>query len=112
MEILKLINQGSNHLKNKKIFSHKLDSEILLSKILNKTREELLINLNSEATIEEVKKFYKLINRRSINEPIAYILKNKEFWSKNFFVNKNVLIPRPETELMVEKIVEIYKNKN
>ena len=112
MEILKLINHGSKQLKNKNIFTHRLDSEILLSNILNKTREELLINLNKKVTPDKVVKFNKLVKRRSLKEPIAYILKTKEFWSKNFLVNSNVLIPRPETELMVDKIVAIFKNKN
>jgi len=112
MEILELINNGSRKLKNKKIYSHKLDSEILLSKVLNKTREELLINLNKKIEPKKINDFYKLVDRRSLKEPIAYILEKKEFWSKNFLVNKNTLIPRPETELMVEKIVKIFKKKD
>ena len=111
MEINKLLNTGSNHLKNSNIFTHKLDSEILLSKILNQTREELLINLDKKVSLKNIKQFNKLIKRRSNREPIAYILRKKEFWSKNFVVNKNTLIPRPETELMVEKIVNIFQNK-
>jgi len=112
MEILELINNGSRQLKNKKIYSHKLDSEILLSKVLNKTREELLINLNQKIEPQKIRDFHRLVDRRSLNEPIAYILKKKEFWSKSFFVNNNTLIPRPETELMVEKIVKIFKTKD
>ena len=111
MEILDLINHGSRQLKNKKIFSHKLDSEILLSKVLNKTREEILINLNQKIDPTKINHFNRLISRRSLREPIAYILEEKEFWSKNFLVNKNTLIPRPETELMVEKIVKIFEKK-
>ena len=111
MEINKLLNTGSNHLKNSNIFTHKLDSEILLSKILNQTREELLINFDKKVSLKNIKQFNKLIKRRSNREPIAYILRKKEFWSKNFVVNKNTLIPRPETELMVEKIVNIFQNK-
>ena len=55
--------------------------------------------------------YRRLIQRRSKNEPIAYIMEEKEFWSKNFFVNRDTLIPRPETELMVEEIIEIFKKK-
>ena len=112
MEIFELINKGSKQLRNKNIYSHKIDSEILLSKVLNKTREELLINLNKKIERQKIKDFYGLVKRRSSREPIAYILKEKEFWSKKFLVNNNTLIPRPETELMVEKIVKIFKNKN
>ena len=111
MNTLKLINEGSNKLKQSNIISHQLDSEILLSKVLNKTRENLLINLGQNIDRKNVKKFEKLIRRRSLNEPIAYILKKKEFWSRNFEINNNTLIPRPETELMVEKLVYIYKQK-
>ena len=74
MEILELINNGSKQLKNKKIYSHQLDSEILLSKVLNKTREELLINLNEEIGQQKIVYFNRLIERRSSKEPIAYIL--------------------------------------
>jgi release factor glutamine methyltransferase len=112
MEILELINSGSRRLKNKNIYSHKLDSEILLSKVLNKTREELLINLNQKIEPKKISNFHRLIDRRSSKEPIAYILEKKEFWSKNFLVNNNTLVPRPETELMVEKIVKIFKKKD
>ena len=112
MEILELINHGSRQLKDKRIYSHKLDSEILLSKVLNKTREELLINLDQKIAPQEISDFNKLVDRRSSKEPMAYILKEKEFWSKSFLVNNNTLIPRPETELMVEKIVKIFKTKD
>ena len=111
MEILELINFGSQKLKESNIYTYRIDSEILLAKTLNKKREELLINLNKKVTPKIVGKFTKLIARRALNEPIAYILKEKEFWSKNFYVDKNTLIPRPETELMVEKVVNIFKKK-
>ncbi len=112
MEVLKLINFGSKQLKRKNINSHKLDSEILLSKVLNVTRENILINLNQKIESKKVNQFHELIDRRLSYEPIAYILKEKEFWSKRFMVNSSTLIPRPETELMVEKIVKIFKNKD
>ena len=112
MQILKLINSASKFLKEKNIQSNKLDSELLLSKVLNKKREELLLKLDENVSKHRIIHFEKLIYRRSLKEPIAYILKQKEFWSKNFMVNKNTLIPRPETELMVEKIQKIFKNKS
>ena len=111
MEILELINVGSKELKKNQVNSHRLDSEILLAKIVKKRREELLINLSQKVSLGTIKNFKKLISRRSLKEPIAYILKEKEFWSKNFLVDKNTLIPRPETELMVEKVVNIFKKK-
>ena len=112
MNALTLINIGTKELKQKKIESSRLDSEILLSKTLNKKREEILINLDQEICQKYLLIYKKLILRRSQNEPVAYILKEKEFWSKNFFVSYDTLIPRPETELMVEKLVKIFNKKN
>ena len=111
MNILELINKGSHKLKYNKIISHKLDSEILLSKVLQKKREEILFNLDKSIELNKILEFEKLIERRSLKEPIAYILKEKEFWSKKFVIDKGILIPRPETELMVEKLVKMFKSK-
>ena len=112
MNALELINFGSSKLKNHNIKSYKLDSELLLSKLLRKRREEVLTNLEQNISNTIINKYKKLVLRRSLKEPIAYILESKEFWSKDFEVSKDALIPRPETELMVEKLTEIYKNKN
>jgi release factor glutamine methyltransferase len=111
MNALQIINLGTKKLMQKKIETSRLDSEILLSKILNKKREEVLVNLEQEICKENLYKYKKLIQRRLLNEPIAYILNEKEFWSKNFYVTTDTLIPRPETELMVEKLIKIFKKK-
>ena len=108
---LELINHGSNLLKEKNISTYRLDSEILLSKVLNTSRESILINLNKNIDKIVIKKYEKLIDRRTKKEPVAYILEEKEFWSKKFNVNRFTLIPRPETELMVEIIVKKFKQK-
>ena len=112
MNILDLISKGSYKLKNNSILSYRLDSEILLSKVLKKSRERVIIDQEEKVCKERLLKFNFLIKRRSRKEPIAYILNEKEFWSKKFLVSKNTLIPRPETELMVEKLVEINKGKS
>ena len=91
--------------------SYRLDSELILSKILKKSREEIIINLDRNITLKESFRFWRFIDRRLKREPIAYLLGEKEFWSKNFIVNKDTLIPRPETELMINKIVKMYENK-
>ncbi len=111
MNSLKLINIGSLLLKKNNISSHMLDSEILLSNTIKKSREELLINLNQNINEKNILKFRSYLDRRSKNEPIAYILGEKEFWSKKFKVNKDTLIPRPETELLVDKLVTIFMGK-
>ena len=111
MNILKVIQFGSQILKEKQILTNILDSELLLSKTLNKPREEILINLDQEVNKKNLLRFKKYIKRRSNNEPIAYILKEKEFWSKKFNLNTSTLIPRPETELLVAKIIQLFEGK-
>ena len=111
MKVLEAIKAGSRLLKEKNISTHILDSELLISKSLNKPREEILINLEQNINKKVLEDFNKYLLRRSKKEPIAYLLGEKEFWSKNFFVNKDTLIPRPETELLVNKLVTIFKKK-
>jgi len=111
MKALEAIKIGSNLLKENKISSYILDSEILLSKTLNKTREEILTNLDQIINKESILVFEKYLQRRKNKEPIAYILEEKEFWSKNFDISKDTLIPRPETELLVDKLIEIFRGK-
>ncbi len=111
MQVLKLINQGSELLRNNGVKSYQLDSELLLSSLLKSQRESLLVDLNKEVSKEIIENYRNLIIRRSNKEPIAYILKKKEFWSKDFIVNRNTLIPRPETELLSQSVIDIFKNK-
>ncbi len=111
MNNFEIIKIGSNFLKEKKIKSHILDSELLLSKILNKSREEILINLDKKISKESISAFKSLLKRRSTSEPIAYILGEKEFWSKKFYVSKDTLIPRPETEILVDELLKMYSGK-
>ena len=111
MNVLELINYGTKELKQKKINTSILDSELLLSKVLKKKREEILINLDKNICSKYFVRYKKLIQRRSQLEPIAYLMEEKEFWSKKFYVNTGALIPRPETELMVEKLIKIFKEK-
>ena len=111
MNIINLLNYGSRELQGNNITSYKIDSELLLARVLRKTREEIIINSEEKVSDKKTQEFFNLINRRSKREPIAYIFKEKEFWSKKFLVDKNTLIPRPETELLVEKILKFFPNK-
>ena len=111
MQILQLINQGSEYLRNKNIKSYRLDSELLLSSVLKKSREKMIIDFSEKVSNKTIRDFRNLIIRRSNKEPIAYILKRKEFWSKDFIVNRDTLIPRPETELLSQSVIDIYKSK-
>ncbi len=109
MNYQKAIDIGFSLLSKNKIKNAHLDSQLILSKILKKKREDILINLNKVINKKKVKKFNFLLSKRLKNEPIAYILGSKEFWKNNFFVNRSVLIPRPETEHLVEEILKIIK---
>ena len=89
-----------------------LDSEILLSKAINKDRKYIILNSSKKMKKENLKNFNNLIERRKKGEPIAYIINSKEFWNDSFYVDKNVLIPRPDTELIIDQVLKIFqKNK-
>ncbi len=102
------LNRGSKFLKENSIISHQIDSELLLSKVLNKKREYLVLNNTQILSSDLIFQFEVLLNRRKRKEPIAYILNRKEFWKNNFYVDKNVLIPRPDTEILIEQVMKIY----
>tara|TARA_Y100000590_G_scaffold452902_1_gene596909 strand:+ start:313 stop:1155 length:843 start_codon:yes stop_codon:yes gene_type:complete len=102
---------GSNELKRKNIETHQLDSEIILANLVKVSREQLLLDDHKNVTQDVYKKFKKNILLRSKLKPVAQIINKKEFWSTNFLVGKDTLIPRPETELMVEAILKIFKGK-
>ena len=105
MKYQEILNEGSKILKLNDIKSYNLDSEILLSSTLKLNRSQLLLNLNKRIENQEKKFFFNFIERRSKNEPIAYIIGYKEFWKSKFKVNKNVLIPRPDTETIIEQVL-------
>ena len=111
MIISELLDYGSKILKNNKIKTNQLDSELILSNLLKKKKENLIINSKEKVSKSTIDNFNKLITRRLKREPLAYILKQKEFWSKIFYVNRNTLIPRPETELLCESIIKTLKNR-
>ena len=114
MNYLQAINYSNNLLKTNNQNYSNLDSELMLAKVLNLSRERILINLNKKIYKEEFKRFSVLLKRRMNNEPIAYILNEKNFWKYKFYVNEYVLIPRPETELIIEefiKLVDFSKSK-
>jgi release factor glutamine methyltransferase len=111
MIIRDVILEGSNLLKKKKILSASLDSELLMSNLINKDRNYLLMNDNDSIKSEIYHKFIKLIERRSLNVPISYIINKKFFWKNEFFVNQNVLIPRPDTEIIVEQVLKLTDRK-
>ncbi|MCX6746070.1 MAG: peptide chain release factor N(5)-glutamine methyltransferase [Candidatus Parcubacteria bacterium] len=109
MQIKQIIKTYSQKLKAESS-SPILDIELLLTKVLNKPKEYLFEYPEKNLTTLQFSKFKKLSNRRANGEPIAYILGHKEFYNLDFKVDKNVLIPRPETEILVEEIIKYYKS--
>lgn len=106
------INEASKTLKHHNIESHNLDAQILLAEIMGVSREFLISRSKTYITKEVRQKYYNAIKRRIKNEPIAYITGKREFWSHDFLVNSFTLVPRPETELLIYKIVNYFKNKS
>ena len=113
MNINSAIIQGAEILKENFIKNPYLDSEILMAKAIQKDRKYILLNSKRDLDIESLNTFQKLINKRSIGKPIAYLTNKKFFWSTEFTVSDDILIPRPDTELVIEKVLDLtaFKNK-
>ncbi len=112
MNIQSAIVHGARILKNNFIANANLDSEILMAEAIKKNREYVVLNSNLIIDKKNLNNFYKLIKKRSFREPIAYITNKKSFWSSEFYVTKDTLIPRPETELIIENVLKLTKNRN
>ncbi len=103
---------AEQELKRNNNLNSRLDSEILVSHLINVSREIIYSKLKENLPSSKTEELQKLVNRRAKKEPIAYILNNKEFWSTNFYVDRSVLIPRPETEVLIDLILSHINNKN
>ena len=112
MNIEIAIKKACKELKKNKISSALLDSELLLSKVIKKDREFILLNLDKKLEQSDQKSFKDLIIKRSKGKPLAYLTGVKSFWNYDFKVNEKVLIPRPDSEIIIEQVLDIYKNKN
>jgi release factor glutamine methyltransferase len=112
MNINSAVIEATNILKDKSILSAQLDTEILMAKALDKDREYIILNHNKILNNENLEYFKKLVYERASRKPIAYLLNKKFFWKSEFYVNQNTLIPRPDTEIIVEQILNVTKNKH
>ena len=113
MNYQKILFEGVKSLKGKNIINPNLDAELILSKVLKINRSKILLNYENNLNIKQVKKFYYYLSKRKKNEPMAYILGYKHFWKYKFFVNNSVLIPRPDTEHIIEESLNyIPSNKS
>ena len=112
MNILEALNRGSLKLKRNNIISFQLDSEILLSETIQKDRKFLILNYDRKLKKKTLKNFEDLISQRSTGKPIAYLTKKKSFWKDIFEITSDVLIPRPDTEIIIEEVLKLTKNKS
>ena len=112
MNINLAIRNGSKILRNKFISSSQLDSEILMAQTIKKDRRYVLLNSSNNLNKKELNHFYNLIEKRTLGNPIAYLTNKKFFWNYEFFINNGALIPRPDTELIIENVLNLTKQKD
>ena len=112
MDIHTALSEGSKILKEKSILTADLDSEILMAKALNRDRKYILLNSLQKISDKDLNVYKKLISKRSLRKPVAQLTNKKFFWNSEFYIDSDILIPRPETELIVENVIELTKHKN
>ena len=112
MNIRQAILNAHKVLTKNQIESAGLDCEILLSKVLQKDRKYVILNSDKDLNEKNISEFKDLIIKRSLNKPVAYLTGKKDFWKHSFFVSEKTLIPRPDTEILIENILKITKQKS
>ncbi len=112
MNINSAIIQGSKILRDKLIPNPQLDAEILMAKVINKDRKYILLNSNNLLEKNDIKKFNILVQKRSLGNPVAYLVNKKFFWNSEFFISNDTLIPRPDSEMIVENVLKLTKQMN
>ena len=105
--VLKLLRWTTSYFESRDIDGSRIDAEILLAHALQLQRIDLYLQHDRPLSSDELSRFKDLIKRRINREPVAYILGSKEFWSMDFMVSKDVLVPRPETEFLVEAAINL-----
>lgn len=107
--IIRLLQEARQYFERCGILSARLDAEILLAHVLNKDRIRLYIDFEQPVLAEELSRFREMVKRRAQREPVAYITGHKEFWSLRLRVDRSVLIPRPETEILVDAALNLLR---
>ncbi len=111
MKIQELIERGTQVLKNNQIEDSHVKARVLLQYVLEKSKEELLIHNNKEVVQEKEIVYFQYIEQIAQGTPLQYITNNQEFMGLNFYVDENVLIPQPDTEILVEEAIKILEEK-
>lgn len=109
--VLKIIQWTTEYLDGKGIEKPRLDSEVLLAHLLKLDRVGLYLNFDKPLSKDELSSFREMVKRRGSREPLQYITKRQEFWSLSFKVTPDVLIPRPETEILVEEALKAVRRE-
>ena len=112
MKIMEAIKRGMIELKNENIESPKMQSRLLMQFILNKPRQYIIVNDMEELNKADEEKYFNAIKKLRKGIPLEHITHQKEFMKLNFFINENVLIPRQDTEILVEEVIKISKQTN
>ena len=112
MRIIEALRTGSKILLKNDIKSKDLDAELLLSEVIKKDRSFLIFNQDYPLNTKAYTKFIELIQKRSSRIPIAYLTNKKDFWQNQFYVDRRALIPRPDTEILIEQILDLIKKEN
>lgn len=112
MTVRDLLKEGSDLLKESRIDTAYLDSSLLLAECLGMSKEKLYASFPDEASSEQGKQFRGFLSLRLKGHPVAYILEKKEFFGLDFHIEEGVLCPRPDTELLVEKVLSLTENNN
>lgn len=107
MNIQEIVNYSTNKLKENNIEDYNLKAKLLISKVINKPKEYLLIHNNEEIKEEKIFEIKKNLDKIIQGYPIQYITQNQEFMGLNFYVNESVLIPQPDTEILVDEVINI-----
>lgn len=111
-KIKELLNYGASLLEENKSLTTRLDAEVLMAFLLNKERSFLFMYPDNELDDSTIKAYLSLINERKNGKPIAYITNHQEFMGIDFYVNEHVLIPRPDTEILVESILKTLNKES
>lgn len=109
--IQKLLNWITQYFTDKKVDSPRLSAELLMCSVLSMSRIELYTQFDKIISKDNLDKLHKLVKRAAENEPVAYLIGKTEFYSIELNINKTCLIPRPETELLVERAIDFLRGR-
>ncbi len=109
LQVIEIIQLMSKYLEDKGIENARLNAELLSGHVLNLDRVQLYLNFEKPVEKDEADQLRELLKRRANHEPVQYILGETEFYSLKFKVNKHTLIPRPETEILIDAILKIHE---